>query len=135
MIFLWLCWSSTAAHAAAWSFAEIVPSSFSGSPVASSSSSVRAGSASTGFSGSSVETWNRLRSRIVCRSDQARAGSAAPTLAMGVSIDHFFSIAVALISGVIWQKWGYQYVFLAGAGIAVVNFFSALRVRIPQRTA
>jgi hypothetical protein len=29
----------------------------------------------------------------------------------------------------IWVKWGYQYVFLLGAIIAVINFFSALRVR------
>ncbi len=51
------------------------------------------------------------------------------TLTMGVSIDHIFSIAVALIGGLIWVKLGYQYVFLMAAAIAVVNFFSALRVR------
>jgi len=48
---------------------------------------------------------------------------------MGVTIDHFFSISVAIIGGFIWIKWGYQYVFLLGAIIAVINFFSALRVR------
>jgi predicted MFS family arabinose efflux permease len=51
------------------------------------------------------------------------------TLTMGVSIDHIFSISVALLGGLIWVKWGYQYVFLLGAIIAVINFFSALRVR------
>ena len=53
------------------------------------------------------------------------------TLTMGVSIDHFFSIAIALVSGWIWLTLGYQYVFLLGAGIALVNFFSASRVRTP----
>jgi predicted MFS family arabinose efflux permease len=53
----------------------------------------------------------------------------AQTLTMGVTIDHFFSISVAIIGGFIWIKWGYQYVFLLGAIIAVINFFSALRVR------
>ena len=51
------------------------------------------------------------------------------TLTMGVTIDHIFSIAVALLGGFIWVTWGYQYVFLLGAAIAVVNFFSALHVR------
>ena len=52
------------------------------------------------------------------------------TLTMGVSIDHIFSICCAVCGGFIWIKWGYQYVFLLGAIIAVINFFSALRVRI-----
>jgi predicted MFS family arabinose efflux permease len=52
------------------------------------------------------------------------------TLTMAVSIDHVFSISVALIGGFIWVKWGYQYVFLLGAIIAVVNTFSALRIKI-----
>jgi predicted MFS family arabinose efflux permease len=51
------------------------------------------------------------------------------TLTMGVSIDHIFSIGVAVSGGFIWLKWGYQYVFLMGAIIAVINFFSALQVK------
>ena len=51
------------------------------------------------------------------------------TLTMGVSIDHIFSIAVAVSGGFVWLKWGYQYVFLLGAIIAVINFFSALRIK------
>ena len=53
----------------------------------------------------------------------------AQTLTMGVTIDHIFSISVALLGGFIWIKWGYQYVFLLGAIIAVINFFSALKVK------
>jgi predicted MFS family arabinose efflux permease len=53
----------------------------------------------------------------------------AQTLTMGVTIDHFFSISVAIFGGFVWIKWGYQYVFLLGAIIAVINFFSALRVK------
>lgn len=51
------------------------------------------------------------------------------TLTMGVSIDHIFSIAIAVSGGFIWLLWGYQYVFLIGAMIAVINFFSALRIK------
>ena len=53
----------------------------------------------------------------------------AQTLTMGVSIDHIFSICVAVFGGFIWIKWGYQYIFLAGAIIAVINFFSALQIK------
>jgi hypothetical protein len=36
----------------------------------------------------------------------------------------------------IWKIWGYQYVFLFAALIAVINFFSALRIKtsIKERT-
>ena len=50
------------------------------------------------------------------------------TLTMGVSIDHIFSISIALVGGLIWDAVGYQYVFLLGAVIALVNLFSASRV-------
>jgi predicted MFS family arabinose efflux permease len=52
------------------------------------------------------------------------------TLSMGISIDHIFSITIALLSGLIWKRFGYQYVFLLGAIIAVVNYFSASRIKI-----
>jgi predicted MFS family arabinose efflux permease len=51
-----------------------------------------------------------------------------PALTAAVSIDHAFSIATALLGGLIWSVFGFQYVFLLGMGIAVVNFFTALRV-------
>ena len=53
----------------------------------------------------------------------------AQTLTMGVSIDHIFSICVAVFGGFVWIKWGYQYIFLLGAIIAVINFFSALQIK------
>jgi hypothetical protein len=31
----------------------------------------------------------------------------------------------------IWRAFGFQYVFLLGAALAVVNFFTAMRVKIP----
>ena len=52
------------------------------------------------------------------------------TLTMGVTIDHLFSILVALLSGYLWVKAGYQYVFILGSVIALMNFFSAAKIRI-----
>ncbi|BAJ62936.1 MFS transporter [Anaerolinea thermophila] len=55
------------------------------------------------------------------------------TLTAGVTIDHVFSISVALLGGVIWNAFGYQYVFLFGALIAVLNFIVARQIRLPGR--
>jgi hypothetical protein len=54
------------------------------------------------------------------------------TLSMGISIDHIFSITLALVSGYIWKVLGYQYVFLLGSFISVVNLFSAARIHIER---
>lgn len=55
-----------------------------------------------------------------------------PALTASVTIDHIFSITIALVGGVIWNAFGFQYVFLLGVGIAVINFFAAIRVRVPK---
>lgn len=52
------------------------------------------------------------------------------TLTMGVTIDHIFSISIALVSGLLWLKLGFQYVFLLGALIALINMISASFIKI-----
>ncbi|HDP80240.1 MAG TPA: MFS transporter [Spirochaetes bacterium] len=64
-----------------------------------------------------------------------RPGDISPTLAMGVSIDHAFSIGIALAGGLLWHLLGYEYVFLLGALIALVNLASASRIRVPSNSA
>ena len=49
-------------------------------------------------------------------------------LTAGITIDHVFSISVALLGGVIWNTFGYQYVFLLGVVIALLNLVAALKV-------
>jgi predicted MFS family arabinose efflux permease len=56
------------------------------------------------------------------------------TLTMGLTIDHIFSISIALVSGLLWVNLGYEYVFLLGAVIAVINLFSASRIVIGARS-
>ena len=57
-----------------------------------------------------------------------------PAITAALTMDHVFSISTALIGGAIWNAFGFQYVFLLGVGIAVINFFTALRVRVPKPT-
>ncbi|MFZ6026904.1 MAG: MFS transporter [Chloroflexota bacterium] len=59
-------------------------------------------------------------------------GDVQPALTVAVTIDHIFSISIALLGGLIWNVYGYQYVFLMGVFIAVLNFFAARRIRLPQ---
>jgi predicted MFS family arabinose efflux permease len=54
------------------------------------------------------------------------------TLTAGVTIDHIFSISAAIVGGLIWNIYGFQYVFVFGAILATINFFVAGRVRIPN---
>jgi predicted MFS family arabinose efflux permease len=58
-----------------------------------------------------------------------------PALTVSVTIDHIFSISLALLGGVIWNAFGFQYVFLLSIFIAFINFFVALQVRVPLRDA
>jgi predicted MFS family arabinose efflux permease len=55
-----------------------------------------------------------------------------PALTAGVTIDHIFSISIALIGGVIWNLFGFQYVFLVGIVIAGLNFLAASSIRPRQ---
>jgi predicted MFS family arabinose efflux permease len=55
-----------------------------------------------------------------------------PALTASVTIDHVFSITLALVGGVIWNAFGFQYVFLLGAVIALGNLAAASRIRVPE---
>ena len=55
-----------------------------------------------------------------------------PALTASVTLDHLFSIVVALVGGAIWNAFGFQYVFLLGVFIAAANFLAALRIRLPK---
>lgn len=51
------------------------------------------------------------------------------TLSLGLSIDHIFAITVAMLGGFIWYKYSYKVVFIMGAVISLVNFFSARLIK------
>lgn len=55
-----------------------------------------------------------------------------PALTASITLDHLFSIMVAILGGLIWNAFGYQYVFLLGVVIAAANFVAALRIRLPR---
>lgn len=58
-----------------------------------------------------------------------------PALTAGVTIDHIFSISAALLGGIIWSRFGYQYVFLFGMLIALASTAASWQVRTPGERA
>jgi len=54
-----------------------------------------------------------------------------PALTAAVTIDHIFSISIALLGGVVWNVFGFQYVFLLGILIAALSFVASSAIRIP----
>jgi predicted MFS family arabinose efflux permease len=52
-----------------------------------------------------------------------------PALTAGLTIDHIFSLSIALLGGVIWSVFGFQYVFLIGVVIAAVGFLAASQIQ------
>jgi hypothetical protein len=64
-----------------------------------------------------------------------RPEDVSPSLSLGTSIDHMVTIFLPILGGLAWTHGGpggYKYVFLAGAVVALLNFFSSLRIQIPK---
>jgi predicted MFS family arabinose efflux permease len=55
-----------------------------------------------------------------------------PTISMGITIDHAVAMTLPILSGYIWELYGFRWVFLLAGAIAVVGFFICLRIRIPE---
>jgi MFS family permease len=53
-----------------------------------------------------------------------------PTLSLGMSMDHFVSIACAVLSGIVWSLWGPQYIFYFAAVISLGNIYVAHKVKL-----
>ena len=61
----------------------------------------------------------------------------SPTLSLGISIDHVMSMFLPVIGGIVWYgsgTHGYRYVFLAGAVVAAINFFSARHIKVENNS-
>ncbi len=55
-----------------------------------------------------------------------------PSISLGITIDHAVAMSLPVLSGYVWEVWGFRWVFLIAAAIAVAGFFICLRIRVPQ---
>jgi len=56
-----------------------------------------------------------------------------PTISMGITIDHAVAMTLPILSGYIWEAYGFQWVFILAGAFAVVGFFVCLQIRTPER--
>jgi predicted MFS family arabinose efflux permease len=54
-----------------------------------------------------------------------------PTISTGITIDHAVATTLPILSGYIWEAYGFRWVFLLAGAIALAGFFVCLRIRIP----
>jgi len=52
-----------------------------------------------------------------------------PTLSLGMSMDHFVSIICAYVGGIIWMRFGPQYIFFFVAFLSLGNLYVATRLK------
>lgn len=57
-----------------------------------------------------------------------------PTVSLGVTIDHSVAMSLPVLSGYVWEQFGFRWVFLIAGAIAVAGFFVCLRIRVPRVT-
>lgn len=69
---------------------------------------------------------------IYLRSIAVETSDIRPTLSLGLSLDHIVSITCAIIGGVVWGKWGPQYIFFLAASLSLVNLYVAKRVEVKE---
>lgn len=55
-----------------------------------------------------------------------------PTISMGLTIDHAVAMTLPVVSGYIWEAYGFRWVFILAGAIALVGFFVCLRIRVPE---
>lgn len=55
-----------------------------------------------------------------------------PTLSLGQSLDHFVSIIIAYLGGLVWVTIGPQYVFYITAALSLINVYVAYRIQEPK---
>lgn len=55
---------------------------------------------------------------------------ASPTLSMGITLDHLVAMFVPSLGAFIWNRFGYEYVFVGGACIALLNLLVTTRIEL-----
>lgn len=56
-----------------------------------------------------------------------------PSIALGVSFNHAAAVAVPLVGGLLWAKYGYGVAFYGGAVIVFLSVLAVLKMKVPTR--
>jgi predicted MFS family arabinose efflux permease len=55
-----------------------------------------------------------------------------PSISLGITIDHSVAMSLPILSGYVWERFGFRWVFVIAAAIAIAGFFVCLRIRVPK---
>jgi hypothetical protein len=55
-----------------------------------------------------------------------------PTLTLGISINHAVSMSIPVLGGIAWKLYGFGWVFVGAAVVAVITLVMASRIRVPK---
>ncbi len=55
-----------------------------------------------------------------------------PSISMGITIDHAVAMTLPILSGYIWDAYGFRWVFILAGTIALAGFFICLQIRVPK---
>jgi predicted MFS family arabinose efflux permease len=55
-----------------------------------------------------------------------------PTISLGVTIDHSVAMTLPILSGYVWENFGFRWVFIIAAFIAAGGFIVCLKIRVPR---
>ena len=64
-----------------------------------------------------------------------RSQDVTATLSMGMTLDHAVSMSIPVLGGAAWMAFGFEYVFVGAAGIALSSSLVAAFVHIPDDPA
>jgi len=53
-----------------------------------------------------------------------------PTLSLGISMDHIMSITFGVLGGIVWMKFGPQYIFYLAAALSFINIYVASEIKL-----
>jgi len=59
------------------------------------------------------------------------AGDVTASLSMGVTLDHAVSMSIPILGGATWMAFGFEYVFLGAAVLALASSGVAAFVQVP----
>lgn len=58
-----------------------------------------------------------------------------PTLSMGISLDHMVAMTIPMLGGLLWERFGFESIFLVAALISVANMYIAWKIKAHEGRA
>ncbi|HHV80292.1 MAG TPA: MFS transporter [bacterium] len=56
-------------------------------------------------------------------------GDLSPNISMGVTVNHIAAVLMPLVGGILWERFGYQTMFMLGALIVLISIFFANKIK------